>query len=45
VRLAAKLTGWRIDIRGTTADAKVLSSEEVLEVAEATEKEKTEEKK
>jgi len=45
VRLAAKLTGWRIDIRGTSADAKVLSSEEVLEVAEATEKEKTEEKK
>ena len=45
VRLAAKLTGWRIDIRGTSADAEVLSSEEVLEVAEATEKEKTEEKK
>ena len=45
VRLAAKLTGWRIDIRGTSADAKVLSSEEVLEVAEATEKEKTEEEK
>ena len=45
VRLAAKLTGWRIDIRGTSADAKVLSSEEVLEVAEATEKEKIEEEK
>lgn len=42
VRLAAKLTGWRIDVSGTGAASDASASEEVAEV-EAISEEKTEE--
>jgi len=39
VRLAAKLTGWRIDIKGNGADAVASTDGEKVEIAEETEEE------
>lgn len=44
VRLAAKLTGWKIDITGVKADGETVRAEEEKEQEEISSEEKTEEK-